>query len=261
MPQNALGWHRLGHMGRNQCRRRALRVGTSLTLRRSSAVVRISTAIPAPVDKPTLLLPNVLDEGFESAAPLGSIGCLTGPARGPYVLVAGPLAVYKNIGTLLAGFYEYLGHGGSLELVIAGPRRDTSTSRLVREADAVCPRVHGLIRDLARNEVAELMRGARGVLFPSLVEASPITLLEACALQSHVAASDIPGHRDTLSFSGVHDVPLFDPREPTSIRLAIERITEGTRPIGAPIVSAKSRSKLRYQWAYLLKDWLSRLIS
>ena len=105
--------------------------------------------------------------------------------RGRYFLFVGRLTEEKGLRTLL----ECWKHGSALpplRIVGAGPLQEE-----VREAAAQLPHVEWL-GEKSREEVVELMRGAKAVLCPSLwYEAMPRVVIEALAVGTPVVASSI----------------------------------------------------------------------
>jgi len=140
----------------------------------------------------------------------------------PFVLCVSHFYRYKNFERLVRA-YALLPTElrASYELLLVGAPYDPAYVASIR----------GLIMALGLGERVRLIPGAYGeelvamyqncsvFVFPSLVENSPITLLEAMAHGAPVAASDIPAMREMGGDAAVY----FDPHSEESIAATIAR--------------------------------------
>lgn len=157
----------------------------------------------------------------------------------PYFLCAGTIEGRKNIGFLLnlwRGLTERLPSTMVPRLVIAG-RRGWACDDVLAALD----RSRGLSGHVAEAngftdaEIVALMRGAAGVLAPSLAEGFGLVPAEAAALGVPVVASDIAAHREALAGRAT----LLDPTDGRGWRDEILRLAEDPAsarpaPAGAP---------------------------
>ena len=97
-----------------------------------------------------------------------------------------------------------------------------------------------------------LYTGARALLFPSLIEGFGLPPLEAAALGTPVALSDIAVHREVLGDAALR----FDPRDEDAITAAIERLDEDD----ALCRQLSERGRLRsaaFNWAETARQTLA----
>jgi glycosyltransferase involved in cell wall biosynthesis len=257
MPQNAWVWN--GPYGRpsEALRKIALRAASDMALRRTAGLIRISEAIPDPSGSGLPILHNVLDGEFESD--LQEAKSIETDAHDAIVCL-GSLGTYRNVGRLLQAFDEYRHRGGRLRLVVQGP----ATKRLaqsIRRAAESRPFLTINPAPLPRPHVLAMFRDCRIAVFPALVEASSVTLLEALATAQHVIASDIPGNRGVSS--GLLDADcFFDPTDVTGMAEALTQ-AEHNWPLGQPaqIATATAREERRAKWSGTLVSLCEMLLS
>ncbi|MCP4967859.1 MAG: glycosyltransferase family 4 protein [bacterium] len=206
-------------------------------------MLRISEAIP---DSRRVLGPvthNVLDSEFEHLGP-GS----QHEQRPPYILVPTTGQSYKNIPRMLEAFSTYRCLGGRARLVVT-TEQPPSTG---------LPRVRHIERDIAwgpldRQSLLRAMAFSSVTVLPSLVEASPVTVLEAAALSPRVCLSRIDAHEGILAYNHVRlndNFSLFDPMDPESIAESLFQTEQATADLGdrGPISTQGGRESLRRNW-------------
>lgn len=227
MPQNAWAWQGSELVFDELPRRTVLAIGSRFAMRRSSGVLRIASTIPAKANGSTKgaeILPNVLDEGFEEALERQP-DLQTDLSENGYFFSMGASHSYRNLLRLVKGYDRYWAAGGRIPLVLAtgpGSRQCYNVLRDHAQSTAGVRIIPGLDRPAALTA----MRGARGVIAPALVEASPVSVLEALAMTPRVALSDIPGHREIVS-ENLTEGPMFAATDIPAIAGAFQRLEEG----------------------------------
>ncbi|MGQ0796943.1 MAG: glycosyltransferase family 4 protein [Methanobacteriota archaeon] len=166
------------------------------------------------------VIPLAIDHGVFRPAPPES----PGP---PYILSVGIIAQHKNLVRGLGAFERVAAHDRDLRWKIIGLkgwgwnefRHALGSSPARGRVDLL-----GLVPD---ETLAAYYRGARALLFPSLVEGFGIPVLEALACGTPVAASSIPVLHELAGDAFVQ----FDPLDPSGIAEALQRATfdEATR--------------------------------
>jgi glycosyltransferase involved in cell wall biosynthesis len=127
---------------------------------------------------------------------------LDGPkmeSRYPYFVVIGTIEARKNLPFLLEVWKQWTENGQvpKARLVVVGRRRSPGESAL--DLLDRSPALGGSVvevTELADAPLAALLRGARALLAPSLIEGFDIPVAEALAAGVPVIASDIPAHRE-----------------------------------------------------------------
>lgn len=244
MPQNAWPWS--GHAGHvtNYPRYFALRMLSELSMRRASGVLRIGSSIPPHGrvlnDDP---LPNVLDREFENALQESRrVG--RQDWRETFVL-AGSLAPYRNARIAL----EALSH-------LEGSVRVHLTDDPSRNVPPAPRNVNVSVAHLSRPSLLYAMREAPAVIFPSLVEASPVALLEAQAVGARIVVSSIPGHCDVVCSES--SVTWFPATDVGTLTRALKTAKEST--VGRTLLSTpEGRTEARHDWLHRLMDGIARL--
>jgi glycosyltransferase involved in cell wall biosynthesis len=136
----------------------------------------------------------------------------------PYVLFVGTFEPRKNLAGLLEGARVLAGTG--VELVLVGPdgwNEDAGPKIEALEAGGVPVRRLGFV---APSDLGPLYAGAVAFCFPSLREGFGMPVLEAMAQGTPVVTS-----QDTATAEVGGDAALLvDPRDPTAIGAALERI-------------------------------------
>jgi glycosyltransferase involved in cell wall biosynthesis len=151
----------------------------------------------------------------------------------PYFLILGTVEPRKNHLMLLQIWQEICKHPNAPRLIIVGrlPIR-SHPATLVLDSTDFRGRVEyrGRLND---HEVSTLLKGARALLFPSIIEGFGIPLAEAFAAGVPAIVSDIPAFRE---HSG--DVPEFiDPHDGSTWKQAILDYAEAQSPRRAAQIS------------------------
>lgn len=257
MPQNAWPWHGPYGRPREATRKLTLRAVSELALRRAVGTIRISGAIPDPGQSVLPTLHNVLDDGFESN--LEAASCIeTGLSDA--VLCVGSIGTYRNVERLICAFDRYHKTNRGTRLLLQGPVA-RSLKGTIGGMSARRPYVTLNAGSMERAHVLAAFRDCRLAVFPSLVEASSVTLLEALALGTRVIASDIPGHVGVAG-DQVKEDALFDPESIESIEAALRRGTDKeTPPIPlSPLATSEGREQRRIEWSEQLLELIDALV-
>lgn len=247
MPQNALGWSSGSFPNTSFRYMASLRFGTHLFASRAIGIIPIARNVPRAQIAP---LQNVLDAGYDEALSQST----SVSRRSNYVgaIVAfGPFGGYKNTETLLRGFETYRRQGGTLRLVLIGVAWP-SASAPIRQAVASAPSVTWQEAWLSRAEMIWVMERAAATVFPSICEASPVTILEALAVGSPVIASDIQAHRDIIH-SRQGRVEFFAPRVPDALAQRLANIEARPDRVASDIGTTEARRTMRDSWGERLR--------
>ena len=184
------------------------------------------------------------------------------PANG-HIVSLGSGHSYRNLRGLLAGYDRYRELGGSRPLFLGGTPGSRQMQSEVESAAARLPDVRLHWGGLPRDQFLAVLRDAAVVVLPSLVEASPLSALEACVLNPRVLMSDIIGHREILTpFSQTsradEDRHFFSPSDADSLarRLLAVESEEGPGPWHPVLSSADARVEARERWADAVCGWL-----
>jgi glycosyltransferase involved in cell wall biosynthesis len=212
LPQNAWPWTRDRTYNFYESRRKVMLLAASeISMRLAAGEVRVGEAIPPRCRSVSAVVPSVLDGGFERSLDRAlSTNAIAGSGA---IACVGAMDCYRNVERLIDAYAAYRATGGSLRLVLGGAG--------LHVPEAPPPGVSLFNRVLERSEVLRLVLTAPAVIFPSLVEASPIGALEGLELGGRVALSDIAGHRDVMHRSRPRDVLFFDPRSVAAITTAL----------------------------------------
>lgn len=257
MPQNAMPWARGPGSSREKLRKLALFVASEVSGRRAVGMVRISSALPQRSEVVSRVFPNVLDEGFEVALK----GRPPAEKNRLYIVCVGSICSYRNIFNLIAGYDLYREAGGSWSLRIVGPVDSPPVLRRIfrrtegRDDVLVEPEFH------SRARVLQLMSDSEAVVFPSLIEASPVAVLEAIAVAPRVVLSSISGHVETVA-GRLRDDCYFDPASPSSIRdclIAAEQWT--SELVHESLASKTARESERVKWTEGFVAEVERILS
>lgn len=253
VPQNAWVWNPVARGAKERSLVSALRLGTFLTYRLASGIVRISEAVPPGRRQATSeILHNVLDRGFEAAAEVDDSG-VAALCEGAFVCVGSNYA-FRDLSRLVRAHARYRAQGGARRLVLIGAVGSQAAERdLGRElavaGDSVVRRPASM-----RSQCLVAMRHAHAVVAPALVEASPVGVMEAGALASRVLLSDIPGHRGVVAHMGGTGGPeFFRTGDEASLATGLAAV-DGADPDGwAPWGrTAPQRQAMREEWGHRL---------
>jgi hypothetical protein len=240
LPQNAWPWTRdRTHNAYESRRRVVLRAASEISMRLAVGEVRVGEAIPRRGRSASAVIPSVLDADFERAVDAALSTKAT--ADSGAIACVGAMDCYRNVERLIEAHTAYRATGGSLRLVLGG--------KGLHVPERPPPGVSLLNRELKRSELLGLILSAPAVVFPSLVEASPIGALEGLELAGRLALSDIAGHRDVMRRSRPRDVLFFDPRSVAAITVALHGLESmsHTSPATGQRDLAR-RSALRELW-------------
>lgn len=176
----------------------------------------------------------------------------SGPAwnhSAPYFLGIGRIVPQK-------GFYElikaYAASGvREVDLLLAGDGPDLERLCRLRAELGLCERVHFLGR-AGRPAVHSLMRGATGVVVPSLLEPFGIVSLEAMAAGKALLASSVGGIPEVVPHG--HAVRLVPPGN-------VEALAEGLRwlksGVSGDCAEGLRRHAMRFVWPRIAERYLS----
>lgn len=259
-PQNAWVWSPVAQGIKERTLVTGLRVGTRVTYRRASAVIRISEAVPPGGAVPTSeVLHNVLDRGFETA--LEQYDDRTGAlCEGAFVCVGSNYS-FRDLALLVRAHRAYRATGGERRLVLMGPVGSRAAEKeLQRE---LCTSGGSVLRrpESTRTQCLSALRSAYAAVCPARVEASPVGVLEAAALTSRVMVSDIVGHRGIVrSLDGTGEPGYFRPHDLASLTRSLHALDEAP-PDGwrAGIDTVDARQKARTLWGERLAGFLTDL--
>lgn len=249
LPQNLWAWEGPTSGAWEWWWRTRLFLASEVTLRRTRGVVRLSSRIPSRGKELGGILPNVLDEGFDIALANSSFI----PSFADEIVCFASDVSYTNLAGLINAYAIYLRLGGRrrLHLVVhpirGGVLENMTTSSACRVDFGFWDRAH----------VVSAMRSCYAVVFPSLVEASPMTLLEALAVDCRIVLSDIPGHRETAR-GALPEECYFALGSPDAVATALLHC-ESMEPMAADFqATARARTLAREKWADDLAVQLSK---
>lgn len=260
-PQNVWPWNPIVETPSEAKIALGLRVPSEIALRRAAAVMRISTAVPLRGQKVpnSPIIPNVLDTGFEEAISTLDLEPRSS-TNGSFVCIGSTFS-YKNIERLVAAYKLYRDGGGSAGLFLAGAPSNPKVYSRVQSALEGLDKVTIVGRPIDRHQALHFMRRARAVVLPSLVEASPLTALEAAWANPNVIMSDIAGHREVFG----HDARVPDDSyfPAGSVGPLAQRLWTAT---DAPLEAAHSslndyeyRENARVKWGDSIAEWIQSL--
>lgn len=206
----------------------AYRAMATLSLRRASAVVAVSEATRADVERwyPTTrgrthVIPNGVSRSFSRVEDPGRLATVRAryglPPR--FVLAVGAGRPHKNFEVLVEAARD-LGDDGPGVVLASAPDE--------RFPDAVGDRIarYGLehrvlrIRDVREDDMAALYSLADAFVFPSFVEGFGLPMLEAMAAGTPVVAADA----SVMPELGGDAVLLFDPSDAAALAAQIRRL-------------------------------------
>jgi len=200
-----------------EARRHALRVATMVrhaaVIVANSAFTRTALAahlddldVPAP---PCEVVPLGLADIFLAPPPTAPVA-----AAVPYFVVIGTIEPRKNLAFLLQAWNRWTGGGQKRQarLVIVGRRgwENENVVDLLERSPGLAPSVIE-VASLSDAGMVALLRGARALLAPSLVEGFGLPVAEALALGVPVIASAIDAHREVGDRFAEYINPLDGP--------------------------------------------------
>ncbi len=211
-------------------------------LARCDAVVSNSLGYgkASPVLSRVLPKVRVIYQGIDPerlVVPPGSPPLLTpsDPAAKKVVFI-GRLVGYKGVPYLLDAIAELRRAGDNVELFVAGkgPLLAELTARAAALGLGASVHFLGFVPDDA---LGRLYREAGVVASPSvsLLESTPITLMEAMACGTPVVGTTLPGTEETIPNDGERGL-LVPPRDAAALAHALRRLLAAPRPTGTPPV-------------------------
>lgn len=262
-PQNAWPWAPSFTGAAELGRLVGLRLASELFIRRATAVLRISSAIPATNRNTSPVIHNVLDVGFERDLRKSHSVEVDIEAANAFVSV-GSINSYRNLVNTIRGYRRYRAAGGTRRLWLAGPPGSASSRKQIERAVDGAEDITIRWRSLSRPECLAVLRSAAAVILPSRVEASPVAALEAAASNPNVVVSRIVGHVEVLSEYGrIPESCLFDPSSPAHLADILAgaeaRADAGTGPLAcchAILTDPGEREAARVSWGDRIADWL-----
>ncbi len=166
---------------------------------------------------------SVIPNGVSLPVPIAEMDKIGCAVDGEFILCVSHFYRYKNYERLVRG-YALLPESlrRRYRLVLVGAPYDPAYFESIKKLVDHFKLTEGvrLIGGLYGAELAAHYRSCALFMFPSLVENSPITLLEAMAHGAPVAAADVPAMRE---FGG-DAVMYFDPHSDRSMAQAMERL-------------------------------------
>lgn len=260
-PQNAWPWALRGVAAAELPRVLALRGLSEAGQRVAAGVLRISSSIPVlgTAGRYSPVLHNVLDPGFEEALEASLDVPVPDAAAG--FLVIGSANSYRNLVTVVRAYAEYRAAGGRSPLLIAATVGPRAIMEDVRRAAASIPGIMLSWSGMPRASCLAYMRRASAVILPSRVEASPLTFLEAHAVNRRVLASRIPGHVEM----GAQYAPMTPVSPgffaPDDVHELAALMSSADPPISlTDLLSAPAeREERRERWAADVAGWLESL--
>lgn len=252
IPQNAWAWGGPTFDLQEKKHTLALRAMSELAIRRSLGVIRVGSSIPSTKAHATLL-PNPLDRQFEDA--WAEVRDAPPLVAEPYLVSIGSMHGYRGLEQLLKAYARYRQGGGTLQLHLVGAGRASYVAAIARLA-ANTPGVVLHSGSQPRSTCIRWLRHANAAILPSHVEASPISLLEALAVQRLVIASDIAGHRETVPF-GTSQPEYFSHLDPSNVAELMRRAEpESDHVSDHDLASFDFREAERTRWADKLMNLL-----
>lgn len=245
MPQNAWAWHGPVLSFDEWRRRTFLRISSEMAYLRMKKLVRIGPLIPDHDSSSESILANVLDEGFEQSyketEKISSVNWL--PSE-KYFLVPGSMWGYRNLDVVIEAYREYRKLGGESSLVLVGVMHKGSGAATTLKNAKNQEGLYIVNKNVGRSELLYAMKRAEACVLASVVEASPVTLIEAGALGIPIIAWRHDGYQFLAKENRLENV-MF--------------VTSGSELCGAfqkqldrvehEISDARVRKKKREEWA------------
>ncbi len=251
MPQNLWAWNGATSGMWEWWWRERLRLASEISIARSLGVLRICGDIPCREKGLGDPLPNVLDGDFE--------GALQQSVAVPYLADAfvcyGSGISYKNTARLLEAYrlYRTLGGRRPIHLFISPPRQ--VAIRSLEMSPGCTPHVG----QWSRAEVLSGLHSSFAVIFPSMVEASPIAVLESIATGCRLILSDLPSHR-SVTRNTVPDECYFPPNSADELANAMLRSESLPAVLSHFQATPSARATAREQWARAVCEQLALVL-
>lgn len=189
----------------------AITAGARIGANSADTARRIAARLGRPGDPAPEILVPVVEMRKPGRPPRPAVAAILDSGR-PYFICLGTIEPRKNHLLLLALWRELAAEGAAPTLVIVG-RRGWENEMVLDMLDR-CAALRPHVRefgDLADDEAAALLAGARALLFPSFAEGLGVPLLEASALGVPAILSDIPVFRELAPPGAVFLHPLDGP--------------------------------------------------
>lgn len=245
IPQNAWAWHGPVENVKEFTRRSLLRVVSSVAMYRAKRNVRIGPMIPENSNSWPRYLPNTLDESFEQVLEeSNSFSGLPWLPEEPYFLVPGSFWSYRNHSMIINAYAQYSAVSEKpLALVIVGPATQIGYVEKLKSQCTGINGVHIVERKVPRAEILYAMKTAALCLFPSFVEASPVSVLEAAVVGASCAAFDITAHQYMCQYHKINHFIYFKTTGELETILLSHRVKSA-----CPLDSLEARAKAREDW-------------
>ncbi len=172
-----------------------------------------------------------------------------------YFLFVGSLKKIKNIPTILKGFAKFLKTKKDVNFIFVGGDfwMDKEINDMLNKLSLKEKVI--FTGYVPRSDLPVLYSGALAFVSPSLYEGFGIPAIEAMACGCPVIASNIPVMREIVNGNGI----LVNPKSPTDIYLALEKIVDGKRLRFNFSKKGISYSK-RFSWQKFSQNVLEELI-
>lgn len=245
IPQNAWPWYGPAKSFKEIYRRTLLRIASEVTFFRAKKIIKIGPMIEAPKRKSCGYLPNVLDEDFENAIVRSRESVPLWLPKEPFFFTPGSFWSYRNLECVIDAYIEYFDSVSKpLPMLIVGPAvQKKYFDKLVLRSKA-CSGITLIGKKVDRAELLHAMSSAKLTIFSSLVEASPVTLLECAAMQSPCAVSDVSAHRYIEKHLEGATLNYFtDKKQLVRLLLSPPKSTKSN------LSNSDLRSEMRLKWA------------
>ena len=245
VPQNAWAWEGPAYYYSERIRRFIIRVFSLIAIKRCLFLVRIGPSIPRSVRGEDFILENVLDIEFDRI--LTTLPEMTPPSWLPtsdYIFVPGSFWTYRNLEIVIDSFKAYkLKTQTEISLVLAGPEGCDSYVKDICSHARLDKDIYIVSKRCSREDMIYSMKNSFMVIFPSLVEASPITLLEAMACECRCIAWSTKSHEHIINYSKTENIAM--------VQSGAEIVNYMEKPpskSSGSIVHATGREELRVTW-------------
>ncbi len=162
----------------------------------------------------------------------------------PYLFLPAPLERHKNMEILFEAILHL--RDPDLQVWIAGhDTTDPAHAQHLRarvESLGVGDRVRYL-GPVPYREILAYYRGARALVFPSLLETFGHPLLEAMVARTPIVASDVPAFREVAGDTAVY----FDPRDPKALARAVDLLESDPQAARRRVDEAAERARF-FSW-------------